>query len=89
LILGAITLIWAYPAFGEAWATMRHTNSTKDIPTWVPPELRGVLEHEIEMVHSEFYEQASLMGLGLVLLLCGVYLCIGSRTKLREQPEIG
>jgi hypothetical protein len=89
LILGAIVLALVYPAFGEAWTTMRHTNSTRDIPTWTPPELRAVLEHEIEMVHSEFYEQAILMGLGLLLLLCGIYLCLGSRRKLHELPKKG
>lgn len=89
LILGAIVFAWVYPAFGDAWTMLRHTNSTKDIPSWTPPELRAELEHRIETVHSEFYEQASLMGLGVLLLLCGIYLCLGSRRKPRDLPGKG
>ncbi len=86
LIVGVVVLAWVYPAFGDAWTMMRHTTSTEDIPTWAPPELRAALEHDIETVHSSFYEQASLMGLGVFLLLCGIYLCLGPRRKSRELP---
>ncbi len=84
LVLGAVLIVWAYPGFVSAWTAFKNTNSTKDIPFWVPPEMRAVLEQEINRVHREFYQQASLMGLGAVLLIWGLYLCLRLGRRSQE-----
>jgi len=80
-VLGVILLAYEYPRFADAWAMMKHTGSKKGIsPLW-PPEVRARLEQEIDEVHSEFYEQSTLMGLGFLLLLCGSIVCFRTYRK--------